>query len=80
MDELIDLAMAGHIAAFVRRPRDAAARHERPTDRFWAAVAECLDIFAALPSAALLKFDYWVDATRKNRCEPVCGDLAGAGT
>jgi AcrR family transcriptional regulator len=71
MDELIDRAMAAHIDAFIGKIRKAAARHEDPVDRFWAAVAEYLDSFQEMPGAALLWFDYWIDATRKNRLEPI---------
>ena len=71
MDELIDAAMAAHMAAFVARLRAAAARETEPMERFWAAVKDYLDIFEENPGAALLWFDYWIDATRKGRSEAV---------
>src|SRR5882757_5968523 len=45
MDELIDQAMAAHIAAFVSAIRQAAARHTDAVERFWSAVDEYLTIF-----------------------------------
>jgi AcrR family transcriptional regulator len=71
MDDLIDEAMAGHIHAFVNTIREAAERHENPVDRFWAAVEAYLETFRELPSTAQLWFGYWIDATRKNRLEPI---------
>ncbi|MCG3754769.1 TetR/AcrR family transcriptional regulator [Amycolatopsis sp. Poz14] len=71
MDELVDQAMAQHLQAFMDRLRAAAAAHEDPSRRFWAAVEEFLGIFAQMPSTALLWFDYWIDATRKGRVEPI---------
>jgi AcrR family transcriptional regulator len=71
MDELVDEAMSRHMEAFIARVRVAAGRETRPTERFWAAVKDYLDIFEENPGAALLWFDYWIDATRKGRTEPV---------
>jgi AcrR family transcriptional regulator len=71
MDELVDQAMVRHLQAFMDRLRAAAAAHDDPVRRFWAAVEEFLGIFEQMPSAALLWFDYWIDATRKGRVEPV---------
>lgn len=67
MDDLVDRAMAGHISAFAGRIRDAAGQHDGPVDRFWAAVARYVDTFREVPNAAMLWFDYWLDALRKNR-------------
>jgi AcrR family transcriptional regulator len=71
MDELVDEAMSRHMVAFIARVRAAADRETRPAERFWAAVKDYLDIFEENPGAALLWFDYWIDATRKDRTEPV---------
>lgn len=71
MDDLVDQAMAGHIRACVNKIREAAQRHNDATDRFWAAVEQYLEIFSETPSAAQLWFDYWIDATRKGRLEPI---------
>jgi AcrR family transcriptional regulator len=71
LDDLVDRAIAGHIRNFVTRIREAAAGHEDPRDRFWAGVEAYLDIFQNTPGAALLWFDYWIDASRKGRLESV---------
>jgi AcrR family transcriptional regulator len=71
MDELVDVAMSQHIEAFVARIRAAAGRETVPVERFWAAVKDYLDIFEENAGAALLWFDYWIDATRKGRPEPI---------
>ncbi|MFC4585340.1 TetR/AcrR family transcriptional regulator [Sphaerisporangium corydalis] len=71
MDEIVDLAMARHMSGCLDRIGDAANRHERPVDRFWAAVRTYLEIFAERPNAALLWFSYWVDVGQKGRLEPI---------
>ncbi|QWF84625.1 TetR/AcrR family transcriptional regulator [Amycolatopsis sp. CA-230715] len=69
MDDLVDRAMAGHIGAFTGRIREAVEQHTGPVDRFWAAVARYVEIFQESPNAAMLWFDYWLDALRKNRLD-----------
>lgn len=71
MDSLVDEAMAGHIEAFLSRVRAAAARGSDPVQRFWAAIEAYLGAFEENPGAALLWYDYWIDAARKGRLEPV---------
>ena len=71
MDDLVDLAMAGHITAFVANLREAADGHEKPVDRFWAAVDDYLQTFREMPGSAQLWFEYWIDATRKGRLDPI---------
>jgi AcrR family transcriptional regulator len=71
MDEIIDGAMARHLSGCLDRIADAASQHERPLDRFWAAIRAYLDIFAERPNAALLWFSYWVDVGQKARLEPI---------
>jgi AcrR family transcriptional regulator len=71
LDDLVDRAIAGHIRNFVTRIREAAAEHEDPRERFWAGVEAYLHIFQNTPGAALLWFDYWIDASRKGRLESV---------
>ncbi|GLY77239.1 TetR/AcrR family transcriptional regulator [Actinoallomurus iriomotensis] len=71
MDEIIDGAMARHMSGCLDRIRAAADEHERPVDRFWAAVRTYLEIFAERPNAALLWFSYWVDVGQKSRLEPI---------
>ncbi|MCW2919903.1 MAG: TetR family transcriptional regulator [Actinomycetia bacterium] len=71
MDEIIDGAMTAHLSAFLDHVREAAARHESPADRFWAAVRAYLEMFAERPSTALLWFSYWVEAGQKSRIEPI---------
>lgn len=80
MDDLVDLAMAGHIDAFAARITAAADEHRAPERRFWAAVRAYLDTFQELPGTARLWFEYWIDATRKNRAaaiEKVHGQMTG---
>ncbi|MEV6850124.1 TetR family transcriptional regulator [Actinoplanes sp. NPDC051411] len=71
LNELVDAAMAGHIEAFLTRVRAAAARGSDPAERFWAAIEAYLGTFDENPAAALLWYDYWIDAARKGRLEPV---------
>ena len=70
MEEIVDRAMAGHIQGFVDRLRGVGARHEDPTDRFWAVVRDYLDCFDEQPSIAPLWFGYWVAALEAGRLEP----------
>jgi DNA-binding transcriptional regulator YbjK len=65
LDELIDEAMAGHIAAFLERVRAAAG------DGFWAAIEAYLGAFEENPAAALLWYDYWIASARAGRLEPI---------
>jgi AcrR family transcriptional regulator len=71
MDEIIDGAMARHMSGCLDRIGDAANQHERPVDRFWAAIQAYLEIFAEQPNAALLWFSYWVEVGQKGRLEPI---------
>jgi AcrR family transcriptional regulator len=71
VNELIDEAMAGHIEAFLARVRAAAATQSEPAERFWAAIEAYLGAFDERPGAALLWYDYWIDAARKDRLEVV---------
>jgi AcrR family transcriptional regulator len=71
LNELIDAAMGGHIEAFLARVRAAAARGSDPVERFWAAIEAYLGTFDENPAAALLWYDYWIDAARKGRLGPV---------
>jgi AcrR family transcriptional regulator len=71
LNALIDEAMAGHIEAFLSQVRAAAARGDGPVERFWAAIEAYLGAFDDNPGAALLWYDYWIDAVRKGRPEPV---------
>ncbi|MFF4120523.1 TetR/AcrR family transcriptional regulator [Streptomyces sp. NPDC001714] len=67
MDELVELAMAEHIRAFVRGLRQVA----EGGDGFWGAVEAYLRTFRERQGIALLWFDYWLDAVRKGREEAV---------
>lgn len=67
MDEIIDSAMASHIAAFVRAIRGAVARETDPVERFWAAVDEYLAIFHRAPGAVVLWHEYWLHCVRQGR-------------
>jgi len=71
LDELVDAAMAGHIEAFLARVRAAAGRGSDPIGCFWAAIEAYLGTFDENPGAALLWYEYWIDAARKGRPEPV---------
>lgn len=73
MDVLIDLAMAEHVAAFeaqIRAAGDAAGGAAADT-RFWATVGAYLAVFRDRPSVARLWFEYWIDASRKQRTEAI---------
>lgn len=67
LDEVIDQAMASHIAAFTDRLRSAAGRHDTPSERFWAAVNEYFAIFQELPNSLVLWQEYWIDSVRRKR-------------
>ncbi|MGW5714849.1 TetR/AcrR family transcriptional regulator [Amycolatopsis sp. NPDC003865] len=67
MDELIDQAMAAHIAAFGCAIRRAVARHTDVLDRFWSAVDEYLKIFHAAPGTIVLWHEYWLHSVRTGR-------------
>lgn len=71
MDVLIDQAMAAHVAAFEAQLRAAGDAAADPPGRFWAAVDAYLDTFRDRPSVAHLWFEYWIDAARKKRTDPV---------
>jgi AcrR family transcriptional regulator len=71
IDALVDEAMAGHIAAFLARVRESAARETGAAERFWAAIEGYLGTFDENPGAALLWYDYWIAAARQDRLEPV---------
>lgn len=71
MDEIIDAAMAAHIAAFLDAVRAAADKHEEPSARFWAAMHAYLATFEDQPNAARLWFAYWLDAGRRSRPGPI---------
>ncbi|GHG48303.1 MULTISPECIES: TetR/AcrR family transcriptional regulator [Amycolatopsis] len=71
MDELVDQAMAAHIAAFVHAIRQAVAQHTDVTERFWSAVAEYLKIFNDAPRTIVLWHEYWLHSVRSGRLEAI---------
>lgn len=71
MDVLIDLAMAGHVAAFEAQIRAAGDSAADVPGRFWATVDAYAAVFRDRPSVARLWFEYWIDASRKQRTEAI---------
>lgn len=67
MDELVDQAMAAHIAAFVHAIRGAVAERTDPIKRFWAAVEAYLALFHDEPRAIVLWHEYWLHCVRQGR-------------
>lgn len=67
MDDLIDKAMAAHIAAFVEALRKAAAEQSEPLQRFWAATESYLAMFRGEPRAIVLWQEYWLHCVRQER-------------
>ena len=65
IDEIIDLAMAGHVEAMVEALRQVAAQHPDPYQRLHAVIQGYLDTFADRPHAAFLWFEYWIAAGRR---------------
>jgi AcrR family transcriptional regulator len=71
MDDLVDRAMAEHVAAFVASLRAAGAAAAEPRAALWRTIDAYLDTFEDQPAVAHLWFEYWVDAARHERLEPV---------
>lgn len=67
MDELIDQAMAAHIAAFVYAIRSAAAEQTDAAARFWSAVEAYFALFQGVPRAIVLWHEYWLHCVRQGR-------------
>jgi AcrR family transcriptional regulator len=69
MDEVIEAAMASHLADFVARLREAGAANSEPVARFWAAAHAYVSTFAQRGRLALVWFDYSIAAIRQGRAE-----------
>jgi DNA-binding transcriptional regulator YbjK len=71
MDLLIDLAMSEHVAAFLDQLRAAGADEPDPAAAFWRTVDAYLGTFRDRPEVTHLWFEYWTDASRKDRLRAV---------
>ncbi len=71
MDQLVDEAMAGHIAGFLDELRGVGDPADDPVERFWAVVERYLGIFERMPGAARLWYGYWLDAVARDRPDPI---------
>ncbi|MDO9457625.1 TetR/AcrR family transcriptional regulator [Nocardioides sp.] len=71
MDEIVEAAMASHIAAFVDRVRAAAEVGDDPHQQLVAAADGYLAIFVEIPTSLVLWTEYWIDAVRRGRTAPV---------
>lgn len=70
MDDLVDRAMAGHIAGFEATLKEA-GEDQDPQLAFWDTVECYLDTFRDRPSVAHLWFEYWINASRNGRGEVI---------
>jgi AcrR family transcriptional regulator len=71
MDDLIDRAMAEHVAAFDAALRAVSAEDDDPVSRFWQAIEAYLATFRDRPHVAYLWFEYWIHSARQGRLAPV---------
>jgi AcrR family transcriptional regulator len=71
MDDLIDQAMAAHVAAFSSAIRTAVSQHTPITERFWSAVSEYLSAFRREPHSVQLWIEYSRHSAQTGRLEPV---------
>jgi AcrR family transcriptional regulator len=69
MEDLVELAMAQHVAGLVEILRRAAAPDDDPVAALWATVDTFLTTFRQRPHVTRLWFEYWIDAARKDRHE-----------
>jgi AcrR family transcriptional regulator len=77
MDEIVDLAMGQHMAAFVEIVRAAADGAQGDgRGQLRAAIAAYLATFAERPGTAFLWFSYWADASSRGRADAVEANLA----
>jgi DNA-binding transcriptional regulator YbjK len=72
MDDLVDRAMAGHVAGFEATLKEAGDDPD-PVLAFWDTVDCHLDSFRERPSVAHLWFEYWISAARKGRQDAIAG-------
>jgi AcrR family transcriptional regulator len=77
LDEIIDLAMAGHVTAMLDGLRAVSGQHADPYRRLHAVIQGYLDTFADQPHAAFLWFEYWIAVGRRGSTEPA-GAMLGA--
>jgi AcrR family transcriptional regulator len=68
---IVDAAMRDFGEQIVARIEAAAARHDDPTERFWAVIDEHLAALSTPPGRTVLWMDYWVAAQRSGRSEAV---------
>jgi AcrR family transcriptional regulator len=71
MDDLIDRAMAEHVAAFDAALRAVGTEGDDPVSRFWQTTEAYLATFRDRPHVAYLWFEYWIHSSRQGRLAPV---------
>ena len=70
MDEIVDAAMASHLADFVGDLKATAAAHEDPVARFWAVTERYLVALGEQPERTMLWFDFSIASVRGGHPEP----------
>lgn len=65
VDEIVDLALEGLLAAFFDDLRAQGATIDSPVERFWTLAARYLDPFEQYPPITFLWFDYWTTRARR---------------
>jgi AcrR family transcriptional regulator len=71
MDDLIDRAMAEHVAAFDAALRAVGTGGDDPVSSFWKTIEAYLATFRDRPHVAYLWFEYWIHSSRQGRLAPV---------
>ena len=69
IEEIVDAAMDATLELWLDRLRSTAARHEDPTDRFWAVVEDYLAFFREVPGSTIVWFAYWLENMERGRVE-----------
>ncbi len=65
INEIIDLAVSGHVATMLRALRRVADQASDPDERLWRVINTYLTTFVDQPHAAFLWFEYWISAGRR---------------
>lgn len=65
INEIIDLAVSGHVDAMLGALRRVADEASDPGERLWRVIHTYLTTFVDQPHAAFLWFEYWISAGRR---------------
>lgn len=65
INEIIDLAVSGHVDAMLGALRRIAAEASDPSERLWRVIHTYLTTFVDQPHAAFMWFEYWISAGRR---------------